>query len=301
MYTFKPATERVMRYRNKIRDRVLVCDMDRAKIITEAYKKYGDMLPVIKKSKAQYDYCAQCDCYIGDDELIVGARGHSLFASPQYPEWGVSDWILEPIRNGQWTLDENGIWHNPPTEPCAQTISDEDAKYLESIIDFWKDKRCGIMADAWQPDCFAELKRLNVSSYVEGGIGLVSLPLGHLVAGYKKIINVGYKAIRDEAQQWLDWHYDSINGEDIRKYTFYKAVVTTCDAAMLLAHRYGDACKAKAEECTDAKRKAELEQMAENLYWLEEHPAKTFWQACQGIMLYQVFYLSETSNPSAAF
>ncbi|MBR2831703.1 MAG: hypothetical protein IKE57_02110 [Oscillospiraceae bacterium] len=301
MYTFKPVTERVMKYRNKIRDRVLIGDMERARIITESYKKYNEMLPVIKKAKAHYDYCSQCTCFIGDDELIVGARGKSLFASPQYPEWGVSDWIIHPIRNGEWTLEEDGLWHNPPTEPAPQAIAPEDVDYLESIVDFWKDKKCGQMADAWQPDHFEELKRLNVSSYVEGGMGLASLPLGHLVAGYKKIITRGYKSIRDEAQLWLDRHYGKIMGEDVRKYTFYKAAVITCDAAMILARRYGDACKAKADECEDPKRKAELTTMAENLYWLEEHPARTFWQAVQGIMLYQVFYVAETHNPSAAF
>ena len=84
-----------------------------------------------------------------------------------------------------------------------------------------------------------------------------------------------------EAQLWLDRHYGKIMGEDVRKYTFYKAAVITCDAAMILARRYGDACKAKADECEDPKRKAELTTMAENLYWLEEHPARTFWQAVQ--------------------
>ena len=65
------------------------------------------------------------------------------------------------------------------------------------------------MADAWQPDHHAELKRLNVSSYAEGGMPIVALPAGHLIAGYPKIINKGYAAIRKQAQDWLDEHYMS--------------------------------------------------------------------------------------------
>ncbi|NLB28988.1 MAG: hypothetical protein GX823_01990, partial [Clostridiales bacterium] len=188
----------------------------------------------------------------------------------------------------------------PPTDPAPQKISPETVEYFESIMDFWKDKRCGRMADAWQPDHHAEFKRLNVSSYGDGMVGLVELPLGHLVAGYEKIINTGYKKIRDEAQMWLDQHYGNIMGGDVRKYMFYKAAVITCDAAMLLTRRYGDACGEKATECTDEKRKGELLQMAENLYHISENPAETFWQACQAAMMYQVFYVAETSNPSAA-
>ena len=300
MYTFKPVTDRVMKYRTRIRERVLVSDMDRAKIITEAYKKYGNMPPVIKKAKAHYDYCSKCICFIGDDELIVGGRGASMFSSPEYPEWGVSKWIVESIKDGNWTMGEDGYWHNAPTEPAPQKVAPADVEYLESIIDFWEDKRCGLMADAWKPDHYAELERLNVSSYVEGGCGLVDLPLGHLVAGYPKILTKGYKAIRDEAQLWLDQHYGNIMGEDVRKYTFYTAAVITCDAAMVLIKRYGDACAEKAAACTDEKRKAELTQMAENLYWISENPVQNFWQACQAVMMYQIFYLMETSNPSAA-
>ena len=299
MYQFKPATERVMKYRNLIRDRVLVGDMERAKIITEAYKKYYEMPPIIKKAMAHYDYCAQATCFVGDDELVVGSRGSSMFSSAEYPEWNLSAWIIQEVKSGRWTFEDDGYWHNPPTDAAPQKVSPEYLEYMKSILGFWKDKRCGRMADAWQPDHYAEFKRLNVSSY-GAGVGLVELPLGHLVAGYKKIINTGYKKIRDEAQMWLDRHYGNIMGDDVRKYMYYKAAVITCDAAMLLIKRYGDACAAKAAECGDAKRRAELETMAANLYHLSENPAENFWQACQATMMYQVFYVAETSNPSAA-
>ena len=273
MYQFKPVTDRVWKYRERIRERVLVCDNDRARIVTEAYKKYGNALPIIKKALAHHEYCEKCACFIGEDELIVGSKGNDLFANPQYPEWGFHDWFIEPIREGKWDLDENGFWHNPADEPVHQTVSEADVRYLEEIRTFWKDRTCGIMAKAWKPDFYEELERLEVSSYRPGGMGLIEIPLGHLVAGYKKIIRKGYKAIREEAQGWLDRHYDNLQGEDVRKYTFYKAAAISADAAMILCRRYGDACAQKAAQCNDTKRKAELETMAENLQWIAENPA----------------------------
>lgn len=308
MYEFKPVLTRVQRYRDKIRNRELVCDTERAKIVTESYKIYGNTIPIIKKAKTQYDYCSKCTCLVADDELIVGGHGKHLFSSSQYPEWGdfskPTYWINDLVRSGSWTLQEDGYYHNLPSSPAAQCIAQEDMEWIDSVLPFWSDKACGDMVATWQPDYYDELTSIAVSSYVQkdsvGYIPPYCLPLGHLVAGYKKIITVGYKAIRDEALAWLDSHYDRLFGEDARKYTFYKATVISCDAAILLCNRYGDACKAKAVETMDKGRKAELEAMAENLYYIAEKPAKTFWQALQAIMMYQIFYTSETLNPSPA-
>ena len=302
MYEFSPATDRILLMREKIRDRVLRNDAERMIIVTESYKKYEHMPPLIKRSKAFYDICAKMSVFVEDFELIVGGKGPHFFSSPQYPEWGAgSPWILSFIESGEWTIREDGLYHNPDGEEVIHTISPEDYEAIKECWEFWKTRQVGTMADAWQPDHHAELKRLNVSSYVDGGgMGVVSLPAGHLIAGYKKIIDTGYKAIRDEAQKWMDDHYGDLRGEDVEKYIFYKAAVITCDGAMLLVKRYSEACSKKAAECTDPARKAELEMMADGLMWISENPARTFWEAVQATMMYQVMLQMECLFPSPA-
>jgi hypothetical protein len=49
MYQFKPATQRIRKMRERIRDRVIRCDAERAVIITEASKKYENVVPIIKR------------------------------------------------------------------------------------------------------------------------------------------------------------------------------------------------------------------------------------------------------------
>ena len=46
MYEFCPATDRVKRIREKIRDRVLRLDSERGVLITEASKKYENVVPI---------------------------------------------------------------------------------------------------------------------------------------------------------------------------------------------------------------------------------------------------------------
>ncbi len=300
MYKFRPATERIKYMRELIRDRVIRNDAERLVIITDAYRKYDSVVPIIKRPLALKELCERMTVRVEDFELIVGNKGPHFFSSPQYPEWGVSEWIVEPISRGEWTIREDGLYHNPDNEELRHTISPEDYEIIRSSLDFWKTRKVGAVADAWQPDHFAELKRLNVSSYVDGGMGLVSLPAGHLVAGYEKIINVGYAAIRKQAQDWLDAHYGNLMGEDVEKYMFYKSAVITCDAATTLIRRYATLCSEKAAREDNAKRKKELEMMADGLSNLAEHPARTFWEAVQGIMMYQVLIQIESLLPSPA-
>lgn len=85
---------------------------------------------------------------------------------------------------------------------------------------------------------------------------LLQIPSGHLTAGFKKILNKGYGAIRREAQEWLDVHVNNLMGEDAEKVQFYSAVVIVCDAASIYVRRYGEKCLEMAGACADPERKA---------------------------------------------
>lgn len=301
MYTFRPATKRIQYMRELIRDRVIRNDAERLRIITEVYQQNEFLPPILKRPLAFKALCERMTVLVEDFEIIVGNKGPHFFSSPQYPEWGISDWMVEPISHGEWTIREDGLYHNPETEELKHTISPEDYQSLCELLPYWKTHKVGTTADAWQPRHHAELKRLNVSSYVDGGgMGLISLPAGHLVAGYEKILRVGYKAIRDQAQQWLDEHYGYLMGEDVEKNSFYESVILTCDGAMTLVKRYSAACAEKATVEKDPVRKAELEKMADGLMWLSENPARNFWEAVQGTMMYQVMIQIESTFPSPA-
>ncbi len=298
MYQFHPFTERIGRMRERIRDRVVQYDAERAKIITESYRENEYVIPIIKRPLSLYALCEKMTVLVDDDEIIVGNKGPNFFSSPAYPEWGITDWVVDDVASGRWTLNGEGFYINPPEDGIKYCISKEDYEYLASIKDYWAHRKVGTMADAWKPDGYDELAALNVSSYVEGGMSLIGLPAGHLIAGYPKIINTGYAAIRKQAQDWIDEHRGNMMGEDMNRYLFYKSAVITCDAAILLGKRYASACRKKAAGESKPERKAELERMAEGLEWISENPARSFWEACQATMLYQVMIQNYDLVPS---
>lgn len=300
MYQFKPATDRIMKFRERIRDRVLRLDSERGVLITEASKKYENVVPLIRRPLLTLELCKKMTILIEDDELIVGNKGPYYFSSPAAPEWGVTDWIVDEMGSGKWTLREDGLYHNPDDEEVRQCISKEDYDILVGVYEYWKDKKVGTTADAWKPDGYEELEKTCATDYRPGGMGLLALPAGHLIAGYEKIITVGYKAIYDQAVSWIDAHCGNLMGEDLNKYMFYKAASIICEAAMTLGGRYADKAAELADACADPKRKAELEMMADGLRHISKYPARTFWEAVQGIMLYQVFLAVDTRTPSPA-
>ena len=57
MYESRPVTPRIQHMRELIRDRVIRNDAERALIMTEAYKKYEHVVPVIKKHLTMLEYC----------------------------------------------------------------------------------------------------------------------------------------------------------------------------------------------------------------------------------------------------
>ena len=284
MYKFKPATDRIKLMHQLIRDRVIQTDAERALITTESSKRNEHVIPIIKRARIAYDVCSQMTVRVEDFEIIVGNKGRNFLGSGFNPEWSGEGWIPAMVENGSWTLREDGLYHNPDGEELKLTISPEDVEALLSIRDYWKGRTITATADAWQPDGYDELCRLNVCTNVPGA-PLMMMTAGHLTPGFQKIINTGYAAIRQQAQDWLTAHKNSLMGEDVNKCMFYTAATLMCDAAATLIKRYGLACLDKAVQCKDETRKSELMKMSDGLMWISQNPARTFWEACQAAIL----------------
>jgi pyruvate-formate lyase len=73
-----------------------------------------------------------------------------------------------------------------------------------------------------------------------------------------------------------------------KDYDEFDSVEISCNGATILLKRYGQTCLDKATVYSDPRRKADLIQMGENLIWISENPARTFWQACQAALLYEM-------------
>lgn len=300
MYTFRPVTGRMQAMHEAVRSRVFRYDAERALIATAFYKEHEHMVPAIRRPLLLRTICEQMTVRVEDYEMIVGNNSRYYGGCGSEPDWHGAGWIPADIDGGEWTLEADGLYHNPPTDELRLTVSPEDVEAFRSIASFWKGRTYNDIAMQWQPEIYQELCRVGVCTMTPG-YPLMMMPGGHVTAGFKKIIDVGYGAIRKQARDWLDAHENDLMGENAEKVMFYTAVTIACDAAIILARRYGEACREKAGTEADPDRKAELLSMGDSLDWIAENPCRTFREALQQALLYQYLLRFSGIGDSGSF
>ena len=299
MYKFRDVTDRIKLQREKVRNRLIVFDSERVRILTEAWPEIALLPPQIRVAEGLYRICSNVTCPVEDFELIVGSLGTGFCHVGFNADWR-GFWAVGAVRSGHFQLDPaDGLYHNRKEDLLRLAIAPEDVDYLEKAEEFWKGKRVGDMAAAWQPEFYAELRDSGCSDYDSNSI--MGTPCGHIAPGHKKIIDVGYEAIRKQAKSFIDEHRGDIMGHDAEKYVYYVAAARTCEAGTMLCHRYGQACLEKARNEKDEKRRKELLTMADGLEWISKNPARTYWEACQAALMYQLLVMLECSPPALAF
>jgi len=296
MYEFRPVTPAVQRFRERVRDRVIQGDPTRMTIAAEVNELYTDVVPIIKRALVTKAICEGAPIRVEDDEKFVGTPSKYFCGSTPLR------WIYTEDVEGTWTFnEEDQLWHNPEDFECRMTITPEDLAEARRCAPIIARHVPGRVSDAWQPDGALDYFALGVDEYAPDGSGIMWNPCGHMIPGWGKIINVGYGAIRKFAQDFMDEHEGNIMGDDISKYMFYKSVTLICDGMTSLIRNYSKACLEKAATEADPVRKDELEVMADGLYHISTEPARSFREALQAMLLYQLLLRFGGPYPAPAF
>jgi len=287
MYSFRPKTDRIERMRAAVRDRLIVADADLAYIKFEAQQKYKNFPPMLQKPYESLYVIRNMPVNMHDEDFFVGDMGSR--------SWGAAGggmWMMVDIEN-TWPIEEDGLHHAPDDDPLYShqklAISPEELKRFRELSKKRMEMSGGVRPEEWLPEGAGEFFALQASDYGKIGGFPVMLPPGHLTPGFQTILKRGYADIRKQAQDWLDAHEGNVQGNDMGKFIFYTAATVACDGAITLTKRYADLCREKASTAATPERKAELEQMAESLDYIALYPARTFREACQQVMLYNVF------------
>ena len=87
MYQFKSATDRIWKFRNLIRDRVIQIDAGLLQDFTELDQKYYHMMPIIKKGMITLDITKKMTVRVEDFDLIAGGRAVRYWGSRQFSQY----------------------------------------------------------------------------------------------------------------------------------------------------------------------------------------------------------------------
>jgi formate C-acetyltransferase len=228
MYTFRPYTERIWKYRERIRNRIIQADSERLEIKVDAWKKYKDVVPLIRVPLTTKEIVSRMTISVEDDELIVGSKAKN-FCGASGAHWAL---MVSP-ENG-WEKREDGLWYNDPViDGVPLCISQEALDKTRELAPMMFEMSSSKVGDAWLPEGARDFFDLGTNDYgFEGRAGVMMLPTGHLTPGWQKIVGVGYGAIRKEAQAWVDARRGKTMGDDMRKLVFYQAAIYECVAKL---------------------------------------------------------------------
>lgn len=274
--------ERIQKLREQSVETPAHIYIERAKLITEAYKKYeGEVSIPELRALAFKHFMENKSICINEGELIVGEKGDGPQAAPTFPELCCH------------TLDDMHVMND--RDLISFKVTEEDLKIqAEEIIPYWekrsiRNKIINSMGKEWK-ECY------------ESGIFTEFMEQrgpGHTV-GSENIYKYGFLDYKKKIQKTIE-KLDFLNDKEaLDKKQELNAMSICCDAIIALGKRYAELAHklAKAEE--NPVRKEELLQIAKNCEVVPAHKPKTYWQAIQ---MYWFVHIGVTTelNPWDAF
>lgn len=255
-------------------------EADRAVLLTESYKQ-TEALPIItRRAKAFSHILKNIPIVIRDEELIVGSGTQCSRSCQIFPEYSF-----------QWLEDEFDTVATRSADPFY--ISEETKSKLKEAFKYWKGKTTSELATSYMEDATLTSIEHNIftpGNYFYNGVG-------HVTVDYGKILKVGYKGIIEEAKL----AFSTLNEGDAdyqQRSTFLRAVIESCEAAVMYAKRYSTLALEMAKNESDERRKRELLIISENCKKVPENGAESFYEACQSFWFIQLLIQTESSGHS---
>jgi pyruvate-formate lyase len=137
--------------------------------------------------------------------------------------------------------------------------------------------------------------RAKMKWFHDHGYGNSGATSGHIIPGYEKALNIGWKGIHGEIKSF----YEALTAEEKESSggAQLRAMMTAATLPRELAKKYSALCFQKAARENEGVRKRELLQMAENLKKVPWEPAETFWEAMQALWLTHMLVMSDENYP----
>ncbi len=270
--------DRVERLRNQSLETVPALSVERARLMTEAYRMYeGTVSTPVLRALAFAHLMEYKTIYIGEDELIVGERGPCPRATPTYPELcchTVEDFDVIDKR-----------------EKTFFKVNDE-AKDIQGrdIIPFWENRAVrkrlfDLMTPEWL-DCY------EAGMFTEF---MEQRAPGHTVADGKMYEKgfLDFKRDIQEALDSLDFHLDP---EAFEKREQLKAMAICCDGIIRYGQRHAEKALQLAKNTKDHFRKEELLEIARVCSHVPANAPRNFMEAIQMYWFVHIGVISELNT-----
>ena len=251
---------------------------ERAVSVTRSYRETEGQPLFTRRGRMLLRIVTEHPVKIQEGELIVGMKTLTPRGSPVFPEVSC-DWVERDLE--RLATRSSTPFH--VSEPTKQVLRAE-------VFPYWKGRQISdrimeaVPADIWRAD-----ERGLIYNYFR------SRTIGHINAGYAKVLTRGMEGIIADVEQSLarlDYH----DRDCVHKRQFLQSVIMACEAAVLLAGRYAAEARHLAVLESDPIRRSELLTTAAILERVPAKPAVTFQEALQSFWITQLMLNLETDG-----
>ncbi|NOI67069.1 formate C-acetyltransferase/glycerol dehydratase family glycyl radical enzyme [Vibrio sp. 99-8-1] len=256
---------------------------ERAQAYTNAYKANEDKPIIIQRALALKEHLETRTIWIKNDELIVGNQASKLRAAPIFPEYTVR-WIESEIDE---LADRPG---------AGFAVSNQDKETIHALTPYWRGKTV-------QDRCyglFSEEQQAILATTIIKAEGNMTSGDAHLAVDNEKILSLGMNGLINEVRQYRS-NNDTATFDGLKKEQFYKATEIVLSAIQQHIASYATLAAEMALKETRAKRKEELETIANNCRHVAYHAPDNFWQALQLCYFVQLILQLESNGHSLSF
>lgn len=255
-------------------------ESERALLITESYKETENQPMIIRRAKGLQKILSNMSLVIRPDELIVGNLTKSPRGTQIFPEF-----------SNQWLEDEFDRIEKRTGDLFR--ISDQVKQELSEAFKYWRGRTTNELATELM---FSEtVEAMNAGVFTVGNYYFNGV--GHISVDYRKVLEIGLKGIKEEAQAELD-ALDYGDPEAVTKSHFLESVIISVEAVICYANRLANLAAEEASRESNVQRKNELEKIAANLRKVPEYPATNFYEALQSFWIIQAVIQIESNGHS---
>ncbi len=306
-----PITTRAAAYRDRILNAPYEICVERARLVTESYRKTRGLHPAARAARALENILLNMSIFILPEERIAGNRTSKVIGTMLPVERGEMNVIMKMDLDNLLTRERQPYRCNP-----------EDRKeLLNSILPWWEGRTLrDIKHRLWKErDLAADPPRLSPRALFERSRAFgpdhlwktfrahtsgrerflletirelqISNPWlvhnvfdvqGHLSVGHSRVLPLGLKAVHDRAAEIL-----KTNPPEDKK-QFLEAVKTCCAAARAFAGRFAALSVDMAGNEPDPVRRDELLQIAQHASRVPWLPPESFHEALQSLWFTQL-------------
>ena len=208
---------RVNRLRQTFLDRPYEIDVERLRLVTEAYQKHEHAPRKLQCAYAFENILLNTTLYIYEDDLIVGEIAAPAKASPIYPEFSVN-WIIDEILHSPFEEREHDQFY---------IRNDEERAEIIELCKWWQGRTVEDLINSRLEDEQKKGSQLGKKIFQTNLYHYAGT--GHLAIDYAKLMKVGYGGLIEEAKEKLA-ALSKRDPEYADKKEFYTAMIIMLEA-----------------------------------------------------------------------